>query len=62
MGASGELSLTVTSEARWGLAGREEPRIGSLGVVGLMICEEGDLLARGAFVEEHLTEQLMLLA
>ena len=61
-GASGELSLAVAGEASWGLAGREEPRIGSLGVVGLMVCEEGDLLARSAFVEEHLTDQLQLLA
>ena len=62
VGASGELALTVTGEAHWGLAGREEPRVGSLGVVGLMVCEEGDLLARSAFVEEHLTDQLRLLA
>ncbi len=59
---SGELALTITGDASWGLAGREEPRIGSLGVVGLMVCEEGDLLARSAFVEEHLSDRLRLLA
>ena len=59
---SGELALTITGEASWPLGGREEPRTGSLGLVGLMVCEEGDVLARSAFVEEHLSDQLRLLA
>ena len=60
--AAGELTLSITGDAAWPLDGREERRTGSVGVVGLMVCEEGDLLARSAFVEEHLTEQLKLLA
>ena len=59
---AGELVLAVTGDASWPLEGREEPRTASIGVVGLMLCLEDDLLARSAFVEEHLSDQLKLLA
>ena len=59
---AGEVSLTVAGDAAWPLEGRPEPRQGGLGVIGLMMCEEGDLLARSAFVEEHLSERMALIA
>ncbi len=60
--ASGEVTLTIAGDADWPLEGRPEPRRAGIGVVGFMVCEEGDLLARTAFVEEHMSEQLALLA
>lgn len=60
--AGGELVLSVSADASWPLEGREEPRTASVGVVGLMVCREDDMLARSGFVEEHLSDQLKLLA
>ncbi len=60
--ASGEVTLLITSDAEWMIEHGPEPRLAGLGVTGLMVCEEGDLLARSAFMEEHMREELALLA
>ena len=60
-GREGELTIAVAGDVSWSVEGAP-PRAAGVGVVGLMLCEETDLAARSAFIEEHLSDRLEALA